>query len=1064
MVIDKATGEPARALFMVPCGDFEVTGVSGPRLSHSRAMATCRKGFTCVRYGSLALKLRIVLVRVPTSIVILLQFALGAVSAVHADELEEERARIAYETQRSVGHAQMPDTMYASTPSAPMPPHAATPRDGEADAVKPYLPEEWPHWKIFGKSADETAEDVFRDSISAVIQSKCINCHVEGGVSGHTRLVFVPAENNAHEETNLQTLDDFLMTVEDGDDLILNKIRGVSHGGGIQVAAGTEEYRQMEKFLGLLGGDTAIATVTPQNLFNTVKLTSGRTVLRRAALILAGRIPTPEEYASVREIGLRAALRNLMTGPGFHEFLIRASNDRLLTDRESGVISSGANAPLVQFINEWVTRCEIASAAVDQDFEFARWQRRVQYGARRAPLELIAHVVENDLPYTEILTADYVMANPWSAQAYGSDTLFDDPQDVHEFKPATFASHYLNDGSRVTEISQWGCGGYIVEPGDLKQEYPHAGVLNTKVFLQRYPTTATNRNRARSRWTYYHFLGVDIEKSASRTTDPDALADTNNPTLRNPACTVCHVGLDPIAGAYQNYADAGHYRANFGGTDSLDRFYKIDPPGGEDHLVEAGSWEERETIETSGHFDAGEQAIGLRAIRDSPFYIPQIGIDRIVIRDADGTSILRTTAADLHKESECGWVSSSQYRLTSNCILSAQVNIPRAGEYKVEVEAWDYTASNNSPEKLRIWLQPVFREGDTWYRDMLAPGFADASAPDADNSLQWLAEQIVADERFSESAVKFWWPAIFGAEVASPPEDSGDADFEALLLAANAQALDIAKLARGFRRGFGGGDPYNLKDLLVNLILSKWFRADSVTDDNPIRAVALRNAGGGRLLTPEELAAKTLSLTGFQWGRRNPSAEETFFDLPPIARQQHALSTDYAILYGGIDSDGVIERSRELTPVMLGVAQRHAVQVSCPVVLREFYLIPPGERRLFAGLNTTATPEQSGGESAIRRNLVKLYDKLFGLGVAVSSAEITTAYNFLVDVWNRKRESPSRRFFDGTLCNWSNDDYYMDAVPDDKRRYLDLADPDHIARTWVVVLAALLMDYRYLYL
>ena len=1012
----------------------------------------------------MTLKLRFVIVRTPTSVVILLQSVLCAISAVHADDLEEERTRIAYETQRSVGHAQMPDTMYASTPSAHMPPHAATPIDKEGEGANPYFFEEWAPSSILGKSAEDTAADVFRDYISTVVQSKCINCHVDGGVSGHTRLVFVTATNNDHEEINLQIFDDFLALVEDGDDLILNKIQGVGHGGGIQVAAGTAEYGHMEKFLGLLGGDTVIATVTPEKLFDTVKLASSRTVLRRAALILAGRIPTPEEYSSVRELGLRAALRNLMTGPGFHEFLIRAGNDRLLTDRENNVLEFGRNAPLVAFINEWVTRCEIARAAVERDFEFDLWQRRIQYGARRAPLELIAHVVENDLPYTEILTADYVMANPWSAQAYGSDTMFDDPEDVHEFKPAHFASHYLNDGSRVIEFSQLNCAGYILEPGDLKQEYPHAGVLNTKVFLQRYPTTATNRNRARSRWTYYHFLGVDIEKSAARTTDPDALADNDNPTLGNPACTVCHVLLDPIAGAYQNYADAGHYRANFGGTDSLDRFYKIDPPGGEDHLVEAGSWEERETIETSAHFEAGDQAIGLRAIQSSSRYTPQIGIDRITIRDAGGNSILRTTAAELDKESECGSVTTSQYQLTNNCILSAPVNIPRADEYRVEVEAWDLAPYNYSPEKLRIWLQPVFREGDTWYRDMRAPGFVDAVAPDADNSLQWLAEQIIADERFSDAAVKFWWPAIFGVEVASPPEDAGDADFEALLLAANAQALEVTRLARGFRRGFSGGDPYNLKDLLVNILLSKWFRAGSVTDDDPVRALALRNAGGGRLLTPEELSAKTLALTGFQWGRRKPLTEETIFNRPPIARQQHALSTDYAILYGGIDSDGVIERGRELTPVMFGVAQRHAVQVSCPVVLREFYLIPPGERRLFAELNTTATPEQSGGELAIRRNLVVLYDRLFGLGVAVASGEITTAYNFLVDVWNRKRESRSRRFFDGTLCNWSNDDYYMDAVPDDKRRDLDLGDPDHIARTWVVVLAALLMDYRYLYL
>ena len=58
--------------------------------------------------------------------------------------------------------------------------------------------------------------------------------------------------------------------------------------------------------------------------------------LWRATLIFGGRIPTREEREAVdngTEEDLRAAIRNLMTGPGFHEFLIRASNDRLLTDR-----------------------------------------------------------------------------------------------------------------------------------------------------------------------------------------------------------------------------------------------------------------------------------------------------------------------------------------------------------------------------------------------------------------------------------------------------------------------------------------------------------------------------------------------------------------------------------------------------------------------------------------------------------------------------------------------------------------------------------------------------------
>ena len=147
------------------------------------------------------------------------------------------------------------------------------------------------------------------------------------------------------------------------------------------------------------------------------------------------------------------------------------------------------------------------------------------------------------------------------------------------------------------------------------------------------------------------------------------------------------------------------------------------------------------------------------------------------------------------------------------------------------------------------------------------PGIGGEEAPEGRDSLQWLAQKIVADPRFAEATVKFWWPAIMGSEVAEPPAEEGDADFQGRLLAANAQSAEVRRLAAGFRGGFHGGAPYNLKDLLVEIVLSEWFRADAFGDMDPVRRAALRYAGARRLLTPEELARKTASLTGFQWGR-----------------------------------------------------------------------------------------------------------------------------------------------------------------------------------------------------
>ena len=53
-----------------------------------------------------------------------------------------------------------------------------------------------------GSGAAETAEEVFRTLISGpILQTKCINCHVERGVSGNTRLVFVTDADADHMAT-----------------------------------------------------------------------------------------------------------------------------------------------------------------------------------------------------------------------------------------------------------------------------------------------------------------------------------------------------------------------------------------------------------------------------------------------------------------------------------------------------------------------------------------------------------------------------------------------------------------------------------------------------------------------------------------------------------------------------------------------------------------------------------------------------------------------------------------------------------------------------------------------
>ena len=172
-----------------------------------------------------------------------------------------------------------------------------------------------------------TAEEVFEDAVSAaVVQAKCVNCHVEGGVSGNTRLVFVPDTEEDHLARNLEAFRDFVAEVDGGASLILNKIQGVAHGGGIQVAAGSTEFDDMRTLLDLLAEDADVrgSALTADELFDTVTMESARRTLYRAALIFAGRLPTAEELAPFpggTAKQLRDTIRGMMTGPAFHEFL-----------------------------------------------------------------------------------------------------------------------------------------------------------------------------------------------------------------------------------------------------------------------------------------------------------------------------------------------------------------------------------------------------------------------------------------------------------------------------------------------------------------------------------------------------------------------------------------------------------------------------------------------------------------------------------------------------------------------------------------------------------------------
>ncbi len=737
--------------------------------------------------------------------------------------------------------------------------------------------------------------DLFVQNISApIIQARCIVCHTTNGVASESNLHYVNSAQSDFQLQNYNTLINYLESVPNADELILSKPQGQSaHGGGVQLTPGSDQLQDWQEFI-----EAAFAEIddngsgfgsNAQAIFNSVVMMDHIDTLRKAALLFAGRLPTETELAAVEngdDAVLRETIRDLMSGDGFDAFLLESANDRLLTQAFSfnlfNIVDRFYYPNAMEYYQAPGKRLEsiiVASSLAEE------------------PLQLIRHVVTNERPYSEILTADYIMLNPYAARIYGGNIDFPDMNDYDDWREGEITEYYrCTICARQSPLASY----------NLPTDYPHAGVLNSPAFLARYPSTETNRNRARARWTYYYFLGVDIEGLAERTTDQSALADQNNPTLNNSNCTVCHNIMDPVAGAYKFYGDDGRYKDKSGGEHSLPRSYTNDPTG-------------------------------------------------------------------------------------------------------------------------------LYQQGDTWFADMLLPGFGVDMAPEQD-SLQWLAEEIVSDSRFGFGTVKFWYPAVLGREPYVEPENPEDADYASRLAAYTNEYDMLQEVADRFTTGAAGNGVFNLKDLLIDLVMSDQFRASAVTEVTAVQEAELQAVGTGRLLTPEQLNRKMIDVTGFEWAYGN----------------NNALEVAYNLIYGGIDSFGVTERATELTTLMSTVVTAMANETSCPMVNADFSR-PQSQRKLFTEVELSSTPDSDPG--GIIANIQLLHEKLLGEALPTNDIEIQSTYELFETTWEARIASgqSSQVSTLDNICIFENVDNPIQT------------DSNQTLRTWAVVVNYLMRDYKFIY-
>ena len=399
-----------------------------------------------------------------------------------------------------------------------------------------------------------SAKELFSSSVSRdIVSAKCALCHSSTGVASDTRLRF---ETGSSFDFNFEALDSFLQDDIGNNALVLAKVAGENHGGGVQLPKGSSEYLVFEQFLELLASDGSSSVPSQTSLFDGAVYESKLSTLRRAALLFAGRIPTESEEEEVRrgDAGiLRTTIRAYMEGDNFREFLVRGVNDRLLTE------SVTLNYDMPNFpISSQKTR-DIAVSFGFRSQQVLDYQSQLGFSAKRAAGELANYIAQEERSYTEFVTADYMMMNSVMAEAMGAAVTFEDSSNPLEFKPATIEQYYQNDEVVAENCYQAAHAGCDIVSLGTPTAVPLSGVLTDTAFLERYPFTPTNRNRTRAKAIFYHFLGVDIENSADRPLDKASLTDTNNPTLNNPNCTVCHEILDPVAGGLQNWTRNNQY-------------------------------------------------------------------------------------------------------------------------------------------------------------------------------------------------------------------------------------------------------------------------------------------------------------------------------------------------------------------------------------------------------------------------------------------------------------------------------------------------------------------------
>jgi hypothetical protein len=254
--------------------------------------------------------------------------------------------------------------------------------------------------------------------------------------------------------------------------------------------------------LACTGGAPPVATVDPLVSLEAPLL------LRRMSLDLRGALPTVQELDAVEADATR---------------LDGLRDDYLDDPRLEGRL-------ITLFAESFHTRLdEFEVQYYDYDLEPTQ-EYAFESAVGEEPLRLMAHVALTDAPWSDIVTADYTMAN--------------------ELLAGIWPIEYPDGESGWTEAR-------------YTDGRPAAGILATNGLWWRYVTNTSNQNRSRAAaisrlLLCYDMLSrpVTLSGAVSSLTDEDGVATA---IRTNPGCVACHGAIEPLAASMFGFWVATSY-------------------------------------------------------------------------------------------------------------------------------------------------------------------------------------------------------------------------------------------------------------------------------------------------------------------------------------------------------------------------------------------------------------------------------------------------------------------------------------------------------------------------